>query len=101
MVTDVWRVQVRVIQGRGLPGRGQTATALHVVLDIGGQKIATGPSGGVGCPVWEDYTEFIVSSVSRHYARTLSSRQLLFMSFWDMDVKLSSIHSHMSFPLLL
>jgi hypothetical protein len=46
-----------------LPGRGQSATALHVVLDVGGQKVATGPYGGIGCPLWEEYAEFIVSSV--------------------------------------
>jgi hypothetical protein len=63
-----WEWQVRIIQGRGLPSRGQTATALHVVLDVGGQRIATGPYGGVGCPLWEEYAEFIIKSVWTLYS---------------------------------
>jgi hypothetical protein len=58
-------MQVRVIRGQGLPGCGQSTPALHaVVLDVGRQKFTTRPYRWLGCPVWEEYTEFTISSVS-------------------------------------
>uniref|UniRef100_A0A7S0QRJ9 C2 domain-containing protein n=1 Tax=Cryptomonas curvata TaxID=233186 RepID=A0A7S0QRJ9_9CRYP len=94
-------LQVRVIRGQGLPwcGPGQSSPAQYkVVLDIGRQKFATRPYRWLGCPVWEEYTEFIISSAEKDTLSVDVVRQPTAVTGPDSDIPVGFVQLQLSTP---